>query len=377
MRKPAPSEPLYQDAQIFIHPDHERGKLIVPKHYFNRVTHIIRNNRFTFVTSLFLIVIGLAIALVNLVFIPKAQIITFASKTKEIVSASSEGVENTYQSLDLLYQFVTESIDTDASFSSDTGNFSAAYSFFSIYQTAKKLAEQAKTTTEDAVKGLAIPKSDPNLEIRQQRNLAVEISKEIIRAGNLQSDFSDLFSLPVPKTIKDFKDQVVSLERATTKYFSEAEKTAAYYVTLSDSSLELSNLATSTTTVKDLDKTIEQLTILRDQFLGYTEEELPEQIESYNADIVEVFDLLVVFYRDLRSQGLTSSEAFYESYDNFLTRIQGVSTKAETDQISFWQNNPSFSTYEDLLSQHTQILKNSQKVSESNRFFFLDWVGIN
>ncbi len=377
---PRPNPTISNDTQIFIHPDHESGTLTVPQQTNSKTP----KKKVDLMLVLLSIVSGSLIIIGSAIFfilIPRSQNVTFATSIKDTVSSSSDKTDKVNSSLEVLYKAITkQEEDITLSQYQDLNVLpTAENSLTSIFNAASNLAKRTKDNLDqkENVKSFAVPAGDPNEEARQHRELAQSISDKSSDANEINQELSDLVSKPVQIGVKELKFETTELIKTTTKYIEQATYTADYYIALNEASIELVTLASSLNSAKDIDNAISKLASLKTRFAEYEKAKLPEKIEDYNNDIVEILDLLLVFYQDVKAGKLDTEEKIVKSYTVFMTDLQGVAARSTHDQISFWQNNDALKSFSKLSSKQTEVQKQAEKVKDANNFFLLEWAGVS
>lgn len=375
---PSPTRP--DDAQIFIHPEHEAGTLEVAKPVGNRPAKKGTDKMLLFLSLVIAVLIVSGSAFV-FILIPRSQSVSFANSIKDTVSAGSEKAEKVKASLEVLYKARTgEQEDVTLSESQDqeikliaTGAEKAQ----TFFDAAANLVKQTQDNLnqKENVKSFAVPAYDPNQESRKHRELADDISKKAKDADELNRKLVDLAQKSVPEGAKELKKQASDLEEDTANYIDQALDTSNYYIDLSEAAIELVRLASSIYSAKDIDNAISTLSSLKTKFAEYEKTKLPEGMENYNKDIVETFDLLLIFYQDVQGGKLNTEQKILNAYESFVSDLQSVSVKAVHDEISFWQNNEALNSFDEIADQQTDVLKAAEKVKDQNNFFLLEWTG--
>lgn len=381
--KPLPINPS-DSSQIFIHPDHEAG--VLPLNPNPRSAH---KSKKLFLEILFSAVIFISVVSASLlffVFIPRSQNVVFANSVRDTVSSSSERAAKINSSLDLLYKALTnQSQKNDGVTLSDASStpvlgISTVNSDI-IGKTSFTILENLKDTLDkiSKVKGFSAPSNDPNKESRDHRALANDVATKIADQRAVHKQLMDLTSTSVPSGSKKLQNEIVALVEKTGKYIDQAQKTSVYYVAISDASIVLTNLSTTTniSTPAAIDNVISTLTTLKSKFSDYKTNDLPEEIGDYNKDIAGVFDLLLNLYKDVKSGKLADESSALTAYNNFINQLKSLGVSATNHEINFWQNNKALSGWGSLANEHTDVLISAKKVKENNNFFLLNWAGIN
>lgn len=367
-----PTLPVSNNSQVFIHPEHEQGSLVIPKNP-QRI-----KNRFLPLTLTISIVGLLSIAaLIFGYFIPRSQAVSYAKSVREFVTESSEKLDKVNSSLDILYKARTaqkEDVSVTKVLEASTSKDSSE---INIFRNAQRVIAEIKQNFEknSKVKGYTLPSDDPAFEIRQHRELARDIAKKTLEAEITLEKIADLEKQSIPQTANAVKEKISNLEEGSNNYVDQAKKSSEYYIDVSDASIELLSLANSINTPKDLDITISKFSALKSKFSNY--QNLPEEIEAYNSDLIEVFDLSATYISQIREVVNSGYVKPMPSSQLFNSQLQSISSRAVDDEISFWQNNESLSSYDDLSKEHTDILESSQKLKDKNYFFFLKWLGVD
>jgi len=385
---PAQANPSFSsasEAQIFIHPDHEKGNLMFSNPTKNSAYK--KTNNFTLI--LFSFLIGLLIISASatfFVFIPKSQNVSFAIFVKETVTSSSEKTEKVNEALEVLYKAVTNQSE-DITLSSNHGlnpTFANAEKLQGLSEAASNLAKQGIDVfnNKENVKGFTVPKEDPNQNARKHRELAQNISDKAKDASISNKELIELINKNKnsPRGSEKLKKQASDLAETTTKYINEASYTANYYIALNEASIKLSTLAASiysNYSKTDIDNTIGDLTSLKNKFVGYEKDHLPEEMNDYNKDVIATFDLIINLFQSVKKGNLDTEEKIYLAYENFLNDLSAVGYRSVHDELNFWQNNKIINSFEKLAQKQTEVQKQAEILKDKNNFFLLDWVGVS
>jgi len=368
------------EAQIFIHPEHDAGTLAIAQSASRAPTRKRADKMLVFLSIMIAILIISGSAFV-FILIPRSQNVSFANSVKDTVSTGSEKAEKVKASLEVLYKARTGEQDDVTLSDSRQGNATLIATGqeqgLGFFNAAANLTKQTRDNLDqkEDVKGFAVPAYDPNQESRKHRELADDISKKATDALELNNKLVDLAEISVPSGAKELKEQASKLEKSTAGYIDQALDTSKYYVDLSEAAIELVRLASSIYSAKDIDNAISTLSGLKTKFAEYEKTKLPEGMENYNKDIVETFDLLLIFYQDVQGGKLNTEQKILNAYESFVANLQSISVRAVSDEISFWQNNQALNSYDELADQQTNVLKTAEQVKDQNNFFLLEWTG--
>ncbi len=369
-----PPLPKRDHSQILTDPEHILGKLSLPK---------IRDNpkkttpagKVPIIISLFL-VIFFVVALTAF-FIPRTNTFKFAVESIEAVTSLSKNIDGVNTSLEILYQARSNPEQSDVNVSrKDVLGSKTTSQDLTIFIEASSTAKKIKDVFDKAssVKAFSVPAGDPTVLIRKHRELATEIAEKVADAKDSLSKIRSLKNRALGSTTDTLLEKLDSLEGSTNKYIDQSQKTSDYYVDISEASIDLYNLAAATNTVKDVDSGIFKLGSLESKFSGY--KALPDQMGAYNKDLVEMFDLLGLYFGDLKSILKGESVDMTKKYALFLLELKSISARAVNDEVSFWQNNKSLSNYDTLVKEHSEVIALSEKLKTSNNFFLVDWIGM-
>lgn len=369
-----PNLPISPNSHILIHPEHEKGNLIILQQSERTSSNFPYVK--VFLTLVILFLLGTTAAIV-LIFIPMSQAYNFASNSKESVTISSANIEKVNGSLDILYKARSGSEPNDITLSDETVlDANTKMLSDSIFDSAKHSSERVKDVVDKSshVKAFSVPANDPSIEVRKHRQLASDIATKVTASKTTLAKLVELKNKAVPSQASELKTNLSKLETDTNKYIDQAQKTSDYYVAVSEASIDLYTLASATNTVKDIDSAISKISSLKSEFASY--KALPAEMDSYNQDLVDMFDLLAKYFENLKTAVQGQKLDPNQQYTSFLLQLQSISAKAVSDEITFWQNNNSLSNYSDLAKEHTTVITSSQKVKDANYFFLLSWIGI-
>ncbi len=374
MENSLPKLAVSDPAQILIHPEHAQGNLKVPSPQQKKSPHTLLN-----IISVFLIVFLLSLLLAAYFLIPKTRTVIYARSTAETFSTVSEKTDKVDTSLKSLYQLVTAGAATESTTQIGNGVLAAQDSAQNDFADSAVLvltAAKSSTSQDGRVKGFSIPESDPNKGTRTQRQVAKDIDTKKKEADSAANLIDSLANEQVSDSAKDLKQDITSVKLKTDKYLSEAGKTSAFYVKISDASLELYNLSTSINSSADIKNAISKLTSLRGDFAD-GESSLPEEMSSLNKDVVGIFDLLIGYFKDLDSGKFTTGAALYNSYVEFLAQAKTITAQTQVHEINFWQNNEALANYKDLSAEQSELIKEATAVKKQNNYFLMPLLGVN
>ncbi len=369
-----PTLPKSDDSQILTHPEHILGKLALPK--IKNTSGKSSSVSKTLLIFAGFLIIFFVVALFTF-FIPRTNTFKFALESIEAVKTSSKNIDGVNSSLEILYQARSNSKESDVTVSKKNvlGTKTASQDL-TIFVEAVATAEKIKDVFDKAssVKAFSVPSGDPTVLIRKHRELAIAIAEKVTAAKDSLAKIRSLKKATQGSTTSDLVAKLNSLESDTNRYIDQSQKTSDYYVEISEASIDLYNLAAATNTIKDVDSGIVKLGSLKAKFADH--KTLPEQMSAYNEDLVEMFDLLGLYFGDLKSIMQGKKVDLTKNYAAFLLQIQSISARAINDEVSFWQNNKSLSNYDNLVQKHQKVITTSEKLKKSNDFFLLNWVGI-
>lgn len=355
-------------SQILIHPEHLEGKLLV------NASTTIAETKFRLTKTLLLIVgliSSLLITSLYIYFIPRSQSVSFANTTSEVVTQSNETLEKLNASVESLYNGLTNSEQSpDPKQGNSDGVLGVSLTQTAIFSSLVHLRKSIFEIIDQnfQVKGLAVPATDPSAEYRNQRTLAENILTKAGFTKESLNQIEDLTKTSVPVSAEKLKIKLKQLKSISQEYLIESQKTAGYYIAVSDASIELTILSSITRTVADLETGIAKLTELKKKFSDY--KNLPKKIDSYNNDLVKAFDLLGKYYSLAKLIVLGQKSNSGSEITNLSLEIDSLSSRASSDQISFWQNNKSLANYDKLSEEYSMILELATKVRKENQFLF-------
>ncbi len=383
--QPQALQPLPQSpkTQVFTHPEHELGNLI--KSVGSNKTFSISFK--PIFLAAFFVVFGIVLAVLLFNFLPATQTVTYASLVKEAVTNSSEKVDKINSSLDIFYKARTAQVDSDVSQINNQPVLGISSRVLTSKTQIFKTSQNILQTVNEAVnkktkvKGFSIPDNDPTKEVRSHRDLATDIGVSVTSGKEINEKLVDLENNNIPSSAVDLRSSIHKLGEKTSEYLDQAQKTSDYYIEVSDASIDLINLAQnlaglSTITKKGLEDDISKLSALKSKFAGFGKKQLPEKIDAYNKDLVAVFDLLTNYFTVIKDQFDDPKPSLEADLSQYSNQLQTISQRSVTNEIGFWQGNPSLSRFKDLSSQHTTVLELSRKVHDKNYFFFLGWLGV-
>lgn len=331
----------------------------------------------------FLIISILALGLLALVgaifffFLPRTQTFQFAKTAHEIVFNSQENTDKINQSLETFYESLNPE-EQDAVLSS-TLDFKLIATdrsdtfqqkFLDFFEKSLALFNGSN------VLGFTTPDSDPSKEDRKRRELAVEIEKNTKEAQKLNVQLSGLLKKQIPSGAQNLETNLEELNTETDFYINQAEKTSLYYVEVADASIEITKLANATGSFKDIDRAVSRLSSLKSNFVNKNEDELPEEIVNFNDTLVEILDLYIQLYKDLKGLETASAQTQENLVGSYRTTLNSLAIRFQSDEIDFWQNNSALSNYDELSSQQTSVLKEAENTGDDNSFFLLEWMGV-
>ncbi len=370
-----PTLPVTPNSQVLIHPEHEKGNLVIPQHIEKSKSNFPFAMTFLALGAVFLIgVIGAIV----FIFLPMSQAYNFASNSKELVTASSANISKVNSSLDLLYQARSSTGNSGITVSSSgvlgaNTNLTPAEVFFGAVYSSELMKDIVDKSSH--VKAFSTPANDPTTVARKHRELAMGIGSQVTTAKQTLDKLIELKNQTVPSQAADLKNNLSNLETDTNDYIDQAQKTSDYYVAVSDASIELYTIASATNTTKDIDSDISQISALKAKFASYSN--LPNEMDAYNKDLTDMFDLLSNYFQTLKTIVQGQNVDLNKTYANFTLQLQSISARSVSDEVSFWQNNKNIAGFTDLTKENSNVVSASQKVKDANYFFFLSWVGVN
>ncbi len=364
--------------QVLIHPDHAAGNLKVPT---SNQTDL--NQKTPIAVAVLSIFSLAAVLLLGFIVIPRTRNVMYAANAAETLETLDTRIKNVNESLDLLYQSLTASnASDDTSLSEiDSGvlaaNTSAATNSLSgnSLLLLKSIREVLERSSQ--VKGFSIPENDPNKAVRQQRKLAENISdKSELAQDLLKKKLLHLKTSSVPSGADLLKKDVEETTKKTDLYLSETDKTAKYYVSVSDAAIELYNISNTITSVNDIDNSVTDLTKIRNVFANYDKKELPAEMDDLNKDVVTVFDLLINFFKTVKTDSVSNPGNLLTALATFVSETKSLGVQTSIHELNFWQNNKALSSYKDLAKDYDTTIKKAGEVKEQNNYFLLPLIGI-
>lgn len=355
----------------------------------------------TFLIASVIVIVGVGIFLW-----PRAQTVTFASSTRESLSKSFTELDSVDASLNALFKFATASSD-DVQLSRLTNTFKKMDSIFA--QIAKKedeesrneigirvnelveelsnvfeslqFSERGKVSFGGKIKGFTTPADDPNKIYRDQRDLATKVHNSVEDSekelGELEKNLGKGFS----PTLSSLKEELKSLKSKTKDYLAESEKTADYYVLISDLSIELEGSfdsfqisleATSdiNSLVATFDEISKELKGLKVELEGVGSGSLPAEIGDLHNDSIELFDVVIKYFDSLKVLTLNEDQkGIVDLTADTSVKLNQLVLKGADDEISFWKNNKTLNSYDSLSGEYTETLKKLEETIEKNDFF--------
>ena len=346
----------------------------------------------------------------------RAKSVKFATSTRETISALFTQMDSVNLSLSTLYKFATKD-DEDIKLTRLTNTFRQFDKVLSA-NTEVELTEEEKPNNRlgirlkdfvkslgslfknlnftdekvefnGKVKGFTTPINDPNKIHRDQRELAAKV---LSSAESSKKEIENLEKKvgrgKVPRSLSSLREDLDELSAEAEQYLSEAEKTAEYYVLISDLSIELEgsfeslwlaleNVNDVNSLVSSFDETTKKLRGLKEELETLEKEELPQEIEPLHNDSLARFDLVINYFDELKVLTLNEDrEGIVELTNKTSLKLNQLILAGKDHEISFWKNNKIMNSYNSLSSQYTQALKKLEKAHDENNFFLLKLFGV-
>ncbi len=346
---------------------------------------------------------------------PRAQVVSFASSTRESLSNSFTQLDSVDASLKSLFSFATQG-EGDVQLTRLTNTFKKLLPILStIAESDQKVepdnklgthlkdlvkglsglfknlefSERGRVSFNGSIKGFTTPADDPNKIYRDQRDLAtkvltsIESSEEALETLEKQLGRESFLS-----SISSLKEELSDLKAKAEEYLSEAEKTADYYVLSSDLSIELEGSfdsfqisLESTNNVNSLVASFEEISKnlkkLKEELVLVKKEDLPAEIDNLHKDSIELFDVVIKYFDELKVLTLKEDrQGILDLTTETSIKLNQLILAGSDHEISFWKNNKSMNSYDSLSEDHTKALKKLEEARDKNKFFLLNLLGV-
>ena len=346
----------------------------------------------------------------------KSRTVKFATNARETISTLFTQMDSVNLSLSTLYKFITKD-DEGIKLTRLTNTFGQFDRVFAVvtkveYREEEKpdnrLGVRLKDFIKDLdslfknlnftdekvefngkVKGFTTPINDPNKIYRDQRELAAKV---LSSAESSKKEIENLEKKvgngKVPRSLSSLREDLDELSADAEQYLSEAEKTAEYYVLISDLSIELEgsfeslwlaleNVNDVNSLVSSFDETTKKLRGLKEELETLEKDDLPQDIEPLHNDTLALFDLVINYFDGLKVLTFNQNQgAIVELTTKTSLKLNQLIFGAKDHEISFWKNNKIMNSYSSLSSQYTQALKKLEKAHDENNFFLLKLFGV-
>jgi len=348
---------------------------------------------------------------------PKAQSVRFASATHQSVSNLFIEMDTVDSSLNALFKFSTTGEASDVQLSSLTKSFQKFNIILSSVEGIQKeeiedgnefglrlddliddlseifknleINDRGNVTFNQKVKGFTTPADDPNKIYRDQRDLAVNVEKSVKSSEKSINELSENISAKsVPNSLSSLKVDINQLKSESEDYLSEAQKTSNYYILSSDLSIELESnfdaFALSlqgssdiNSLVTSFDEISNDLRNLKSKLEKVSPTNLPSEIEDYHRDSIELFDVVINYFDDLKVLTLKGDDKkiINLTIDTSL-ELNKLVLSGIDHEISFWKNNQTLNSYDNISSSHTEILKKLETEKDNSNFFLFKFFGV-
>ena len=330
---------------------------------------------------------------------PKAQTVRLASTARKSVSELFTDIDSVNTSLVNLFNFITESDQSDAKFSKldskdDQGDNIGARinnllkNLGSVFKELE-ISKKGEVSFGGNVKGFTTPTNDPNKIYRDQRDLAIKVLSSIDDSKKTIEELEEKLSREgSPNHLGQMKQDINELKSEILEYLTETQKTASYYVLTSDLSIELEgnfdsfqlslqssndvgDLANSFGTIsKDLKK-------LKDTLEGVSNENLPSEIDSLHNDSIRLFAIVIDYFDHLKVLTLKEdSKGIVDLTNNTSVELNQLLLKGGDHELSFWKNNRVLNSYESISQKNTTLLRNLENEKNKNNLFIFNILGV-
>ena len=353
-----------KNTQIFLHPDHEAIKAATARSQGGGI-----NGKLV----AFLVLIALSFLVLGSYFfflLPRAKTVRFAKEAHDSINSNSSQLSSVNKDLTSLYDKLTgQNSGVVVTDSEVTAKENSSQLLEDINNFMTTLGNSI--TKKGSVAGFSTPADDPNKPERDIRDLAVTVQKDSDSAQTENDKLSGIISNGIPSEANSIKDKLQNLQTDTGDYLDETQKTTNFYITLADNSIQLNDLLSTAT---NADLAIAQLSAMRDKFTSLKQSGLPAEMDKFNGDLINIYDLLIGLYKDTKNLSVAAQVPIVNRYQADLTSLLAVATE---DQISFWKNNQTLNNYKNISADQLGLLQETKAIQNNNNFFLLDWLSIS
>lgn len=357
--------------------------------------------KYTTKRNLSILVIISIILTISLIFlIPRAQTVRYSSKTRESLSESFTKLDSVDSSLNSLFRFVTQSegdvklsdsstIDKNSSKDAEIGKrLETLLTDLENVFNKLEISKRGSVSFGNKVKGFTTPADDPNKVYRDQRDLASEIGISVDDTKTSFKTFESQLDGSLPKPVTDFSEKLLGLKSNVNNYLAESTKTSNYYVTISDLSIKLEGnfdvfqlSLNSATDINSLVASFEEVSAsleeLKSRLEGLDQDKLPDEISDLHQDSVELFDVVIKYFENLKTLTLIGNEKkIVDLTINTAVKLNQLTISGANHELSFWKNNKTLNSYDSLSEDHTEVLKILEETHDSNNFFIFRFIGV-
>ena len=354
---------------------------------------------------LFIILLAITLSLGGAIayLFPKAQSVRFASTTRQSVSNLFTEMDTVNSSLNALFKFSTTGEESDVQLSSVDGisvekvgpgnefglRLNDLIDDLSKVFKNLEISDRGSVNFGEKVKGFTTPADDPNKIYRDQRDLAVNVGKSVKSSDKTINELSrNISAKAVPNSLSSLKGDINQLKSESQDYLSEAQKTSNYYILSSDLSIELeSNFdafalslqgsSDRNSLVSSFDEISNDLRSLKSKLEKVSPTNLPSEIEDYHRDSIALFDVVINYFDDLKVLTLKGDDKkiINLTIDTSL-ELNKLVLSGVDHEISFWKNNQTLNSYDNISSSHTEVLKKLETEKDNSNFFLFKFFGV-
>ena len=345
---------------------------------------------------------------------PRVQSTRFASSTRGSVSNLFTNLDSVNSSLTSLFRFTTNNREADAELSRLNHSFKRFNLI--IKQTADanqkdgeggkdiglrlndlledlsaifkniEISERGKVGFGGNVQGFTTPADDPNKIYRDQRDIAVKVIGSIEESEKAIEDLEEQLSRRgIPNSFQSLKQDLNELKSLANEYLSEAQKTADYYVLISDLSIELEgnfdsfqlslqSSASVNSLVGSFDQISKDLKGLKGELEVVDNKSLPADIEDLHQDSIELFTIVINYFDQLKVLTLKEdSKGIVDLTNHTSVELNQIIIKGTDHELSFWKNNKVLNSYDSISERHTELLKKLEEEEDKNNILNLNF----
>ena len=325
--------------------------------------------------------------------LPKALTISFTKETHELLSNTSSKSSQVNQSLEAIYNFVTgvENATTETRVeittnvgAEETNVDREAAKVLSFYLLKEQVEEAVRKLENKQVLGFSNSAADPLKNYRDLRDLAVGAQHSSKEGEESLVKFSQsIKEQGASAKAANLTETLEEAEKDTETYLSEASKTANYYVTYTDSYVDLASIITEVLTATSLGQVTQSLSDAKkiEQNLKTLEgEDLPAEIDEFHADIVTevsgAIEFINTYIKLATSEDSDAVSKAIKAARDWISKEQSLALSIQTNQTNFWKKNPSISTYDQLSEKQGELLKKLDSERAKQQFFLLSMLGV-